>query len=434
VVFFEKNRIRCTSLRMYSVSNKKNKALLYIAYHYPPIIGSSGVHRSLAFTRHLSKSGWQVNVLTTSLKAYVKWDKSLLSLIPHNVTVIRAFALDVARHLSFRGKYFDWMTYPDRWQCWIPFAIISGWLAIRKNHCRVIVSTYPIASAHVIAYVLHRITGVPWVADLRDPMAQVDYPLDIRLKKVFMWIERKMVIHCKKILITAPSAKALYTNRFPESPPELWEILPNGYDGELIDQYIVEKSIVSNRTPLRLLHSGTLYAIERDPNCFFQALSELKAEEPDLKSKLEVWLRATGFDEYHANLLNRYGITDIVTIKPSLAYKDAIRDIQLADALLLMQSDGCNYQIPAKAYEYIRVKNPILALTDPDGDSAELMNKSNVAIIAPLDDVKKIKCAIIELMERCRGNEFVFLADDDIERFSRKYQAIRLDHILSEID
>ena len=56
-------------------ANKDNNSVLYIAFHYPPIIGSSGVHRTLAFTRYLNEHNWDTTVLTSSLKAYEMWSK-----------------------------------------------------------------------------------------------------------------------------------------------------------------------------------------------------------------------------------------------------------------------------------------------------------------------------------------------------------------------
>ena len=41
--------------------------------------------------------------------------------------------------------------------------------------------------------------------------------------------------------------------------------------------------------------------------------------------------------------------------------------------LLLLQASNCNDQVPAKAYEYLRCHRPVLALTDPAGDTAELL-------------------------------------------------------------
>ena len=103
--------MNCEQKREVAVISLKNA--LYIAYHYPPILGSSGVHRTLAFTRHLQEQGWQTSVLTASLKAYERWKLIKISLSPQNINVIRAFARNTAKHLSYKGKYVSWMALPD---------------------------------------------------------------------------------------------------------------------------------------------------------------------------------------------------------------------------------------------------------------------------------------------------------------------------------
>lgn len=430
---YRKQFQQLSSKKFYVTNPKHNHRILYVAYHYPPILGSSGVHRTLAFTRYLSQRGWNVSVLTTRLKAYIQWDASQQELIPEQINVVRAFAWDTARHLSFKGKYLDWMAIPDRWQSWIPFAIWSGWRAIRKQKCQVIVSTYPIASAHIIAYFLHRITGLPWVADLRDPMAQENYPKDQRVKRVFHWIESKIVKHCASIIVTAPGAIALYKNRFPHLPDSIWQILPNGYDGELLDAFLTEPVKSEAKEKIRILHSGVVYPSERDPSHLFQALQALKKAEPDIYAKLDICFRATGSDDYFTTLINEYALADVVHLAPRLPFKEAIKDMQQADVLLLLQASNCNYQIPAKAYEYIRVGKPILALTDPEGDTGAVMASSKVAVISNLDDAKSIQAAIIELVERLQTNDFDYLDEEQVKTFSRNSQAEQLDRLLTSI-
>jgi hypothetical protein len=49
-----------------------------IAYHFPPLAGSSGIQRTLRFVQHLPALGWQPLVLTASRQAYEQrwWAKA----------------------------------------------------------------------------------------------------------------------------------------------------------------------------------------------------------------------------------------------------------------------------------------------------------------------------------------------------------------------
>ena len=46
------------------------KRLLMIAFHFPPMTGTSGVQRTLRFARDLPLFGWQPLVLTANPRAY----------------------------------------------------------------------------------------------------------------------------------------------------------------------------------------------------------------------------------------------------------------------------------------------------------------------------------------------------------------------------
>ena len=86
-----------------------------IAYHFPPLAGSSGIQRTLRFAQHLPALGWQPLVLSADPRAYEKTSLDLLPDVPPDTVVRRAFALDTARHLTIGGRYIGWMARADRW-------------------------------------------------------------------------------------------------------------------------------------------------------------------------------------------------------------------------------------------------------------------------------------------------------------------------------
>ncbi|HSQ81014.1 MAG TPA: glycosyltransferase, partial [Casimicrobiaceae bacterium] len=161
------------------------KRVLMIAYHFPPLAGSSGIQRTLRFVQHLPAFGWEPAVLTADPRAYERTSEDLDAEVPDGVQVERAFALDTARQLSIAGRYPGFLARPDRWMTWQYAAVRSGMKLIRRWRPDVIWSTYPIATAHVIGSVLHRRSGLPWIADFRDPMAQEGYPADPRIWQSF---------------------------------------------------------------------------------------------------------------------------------------------------------------------------------------------------------------------------------------------------------
>src|SRR6185503_2245496 len=102
------------------------RRLLLIAFHFPPIQGSTGVTRTLAFAKYLRDYGWEVAVLTVHPRAYTEVRADNLQTVRPHVMVERASALDAQRHLSIRGRYASFLALPDRWQSWIPAGIARG--------------------------------------------------------------------------------------------------------------------------------------------------------------------------------------------------------------------------------------------------------------------------------------------------------------------
>jgi len=406
---------------------------LIVAYHFPPQAGSSGLLRSLKFCRYLPEFGWMPTVLTINQRGYERTDQSQTAEIPSSVKVIRAFGLDSRRHLSVRGRYLRTTALPDRWVSWVAGAVPAGLYAIRRNKVDVIFTTYPIASAVLIGYILHVLTGKPWILDFRDTMTEEGYPQDPRTRRVYQWIERKAIEHGSHFLFTAPAAIRMYLARYPALRSERCLLLPNGYDeADFTDLWPQAKV----NAPLRLVHSGLIYPWERDPTAFFGALARLKAEDQISAATLSVELRACGHEAEYAPRLKELNITDIVQLLPPLPYRESLQDAANSDCLLLLQAACCDHQIPAKAYEYLRLNKPILALTTQTGDTAALLQQAGGATIVGLEDENAIYQALPEFLRQVRtgGHPLAGSLDSYSRRSQAKQLATCLDQVLHERD
>ena len=127
------------------------KHVLFVAFHYPPEANSSGVLRTLKFSRYLSNYGWRVTVLTINTGAYEVIDETLVEQIPDNVRVIRTNFIDTKRHLSIAGLYPAILAVPDRWVGWYPWAVKAGKQLLRDEKFDLIYSTSPLGTAHLIS-------------------------------------------------------------------------------------------------------------------------------------------------------------------------------------------------------------------------------------------------------------------------------------------
>ena len=386
----------------------------------------------LKFCRYLPQFGWQATVLTASPKAYERTDDALLKQVPADVQVVRAFALDAQRSLSFRGRYFRWMALPDRWASWVPAAVWNGLLLIRKRRADVILTTYPIASSILIGFLLHKLTGKPWVVDFRDSMTEENYPEDGRTRQVYRWIEDKAVRHAIRLVFTAKSTIEMYRKRYPSLSEERCLLIPNGYDEEDFQALGVSSSAVSIQSrAARLLHLGLIYPWERDPRPFFRALAKLKGTQQIRSGELRIELRASGQEDYYQRILHDLDIEDLVFLLPALPYTEGLREAAASDGLLLFQAANCDHQIPAKVYEYLRIGRPMLALTSHTGDTAALLNETGGATIVDIADEQAILEALPRFLNAVRRGEHPAPNPTTVQRYARKNQAGFLAHSLS---
>ncbi|WP_317202248.1 glycosyltransferase [Janthinobacterium sp.] len=410
------------------------RRVLMIAYHFPPMRGSSGVQRTLKFSQYLPQSGWQPLVLSAHRRAYDNPGDDQMADIPAGVPVRRAFALDSGRHLAVRGRYAGFLALPDRWVSWCLGAIPAGLALARRHRPQVIWSTYPIATAHLIGLALHKLTGLPWVADMRDPMTDLDYPSDRLTRRLYLWIERRAVQHCARLVCTTPGALADYARRFPHIPRERFCLIENAYDEE---NFSAAEALAAPAraagAPFVLIHSGVIYPSERDPLPLLEALAELRRRKLLAPASFQLLLRATGHDDYLRALIDERGLADLVTLAPHLPYRAALAEMLAADGLLILQAANCNRQVPAKLYEYLRARRPILALTDAAGDSAATLRKAGIDSIAALDNKEDIMQALLRFLALAARGAAPLASAATIRAHSRQARALELAALLDEV-
>jgi hypothetical protein len=417
------------SMPSFAYGNTMHRVLM-IAYHFPPLAGSSGIQRTLRFVQHLPKFGWEPLVLSADPRAYERTSDDLIGDIPPNTMVRRAFALDTARHLAIGGRYIGAMARPDRWVSWKFAAVREGLRMIREFKPQAIWSTYPIATAHLIGAELQRRSGLPWLADFRDPMAQDGYPADPLTWRSFLAIEQHALRMARFSTFTTPGAARTYRQRYPATAERV-VVLENGYDEETFATAVPagEARQALNPGAITLLHSGIVYPAERDPTQFFAALGRLKAAGAIAPGSLVVRFRAAVHDDLLQSLAARYDIGDLIDCQPPVPYRQALAEMLAADGLLVMQAANCNEQIPAKIYEYLRANRPILALTDPLGDTAATLRQAGATDIARLDsadDISQILPAFLEAICAGRAVLPVRQAVADASREGRTAQLARL--------
>jgi len=224
----------------------------------------------------------------------------------------------------------------------------------------------------------------------------------------------------------------MYAQRYPKRSGKTWNLIENGYEESIFDTLPLASSVSSHR-PLQLVHSGVVYPNERDPRALFDALANLQQAGQLTADTLQIVFRASGSEDYFSQLLQERGIADMVQLKPHLPYREALAEMLTVDGLLILQASNCNHQIPAKLYEYLRARRPILALTDPAGDTAGVLRRAGIETIAPLDSAPAIATALQAFVKHLQVGTAPVANEAEITRSSRGHRTALLAELLEGI-
>ena len=268
------------------------KRALIVSFYWPPS-GGGGVQRWLKFAKLLPGHGWQPIVVTPSNPDVPVHDPTLLDDVTDDIEVwsfpiwepsraLRRLGIggassrlgaDGAAPTSLVGKIVRWvrgnMFVPDARVGWVRPTTRQLLQRLKTEPVDVVVTTGPPHSMHLIGLALKRATGLPWVADFRDPWSTMDYledfGLSARSRATFQRMEREVVAEADCVLVTSPGAlKELGAD------PRKGHVLPNGWDRDDFPDRPQPKH--PNPKPV-LGHFGALYGA-RDPKDLWPALAQ----------------------------------------------------------------------------------------------------------------------------------------------------------------
>ena len=352
-----------------------------MAFHYPPEASSSGVLRTLKYSRYLNDFGWRVTVISPQEDAYEVVDQELVRQIPSTTRVIRTNYLNTKRHLSFRGIHPALFALPDRWVGWLPWGVAAGKDLFRKDPYQLIYSTSPHATAHLIAWRLARATGLRWVSDFRDPWVEdppePGAPAGFVYTRLNTWLERQVIMRSDKVIASTGELRDLLRERYAQQPAEKFQAILNGYDEADFEGLPTPHQTSGNC--MVILHAGSINASFRDPRPLLRALARAAALGTIDLSKIRIRFLGGGAFSESAELrstVSQLKLTEVVEFVGRVPYSEALMALAEADLLLLLQaSPDTTGLVPAKLYEYLRSGKPVLALVHK-GATGEVLRET----------------------------------------------------------
>jgi glycosyltransferase involved in cell wall biosynthesis len=366
------------------------RTLLLVTYHFPPS-AASGSFRLLGFARHLLPRGWRTVVVAPPSMPYESVDEELGRKVPPETAVYPA---------PFpKGNRLTRRFVPD--SIWFPGAWKACRRALAAEKPEAVLTSSPPHAVHVLGRLLKSRYGLPWVVDFRDPWTYGHgRPRQRNWVAHGEAIKEKIVLRAADaIIVNTPRARAALANDLPAFAAKM-HVIPNGYDPE---SFPLEETPRTSPTALSIVHTGEIYA-GRDPRPFFDAL--LGMQLPPGTPPLQVTFLGNSTDPRHdwPKEVQSRGLENVIHFAGRVDYAQALKVMQNADILLLLDGVDRRVGIPAKLYEYFGARRPILALAK-EGDISWALAKSGVCYrLAHPANPAQIRQALTELLSTAADN------------------------------
>lgn len=427
------------------------KRVLVITYYWPPV-GGSGVQRWVKFAKYLPSEGWQPVIYTPSNPDLGSVDESLLSDIPSEAEIIKRRIFEpygIYRKLtgskgqikveanpggggkgSFLKRLSMWVRgnlfMPDPRCLWIRPSVRFLTKYLKEHPVDVIVSTGPPQSMHLIARKVSLATGIPWVADFRDPWTKIFYFKHLMLGK---WAERKHYELEQRVLDDATAVVAvspMVQADFAAMTKTPVCLVTNGYDeSDYTETIVPEKGF-------NVVHTGLLTA-EGNPVELWKVLGKKCREDADFAASFRLTL-AGKTDETVLESIRKAGLGDYLTDLGYIDHNKAVMQQRKASVLILpiREEPETKAILPGKLFEYLAARRPVLGVGTGEGAMAEVLKETGAGQIFDWDDRAGISDYVERLWSAFRSGE-VMTATADIEKYSRRMTTRKMVEIFEQV-
>lgn len=410
------------------------------------------MQRWVKFTKFLPQNGWQPVIYTPENPELIAVDSSLETEIPAEAEIIRRHIVEpyeIYRKLSCRsGKASNGEVNPINSQKKSLFQRISLWIRgnffipdprclwihpsvrflkkyLEDHPVDIIVSTGPPHSMHLIARKLARATGIPWVADFRDPWTKMFYFKHLELSK---WarhrhekLEKQVLDDADAVVAVSPLVQEDF-KKMTETP--VW-LITNGFDEDDFDSAMEELKVSEadfgsdNERNFNIVHTG-LFAADGNPENLWKALAHISGEDSDFAKRLKIRLVGKT-DPQIIDSIKSYGLGHALDNIGYVPHETAVREQCGASLLILPLRKEPEYKatVPGKLLEYLASRRPVLGIGQTDGAMAAILSDAGSGKTFDWDDEEGIEAEVRHWWDLfCKGE----LNDvtGEIDKYSRR--------------
>jgi hypothetical protein len=275
--------------------------------------------------------------------------------------------------------------WPYPWAGWVPFAVARGIALARRERPVAVLSSFPPTASHVAALALHRATGLPWVADFRDPWTWRD-------RHGYNWsadrpgaaaTERAVLRRASALATVGPSLGAELAAQAGREVV----VLPHGIPVEPVE---AERR---GRERLELVHAGTVNEPFADLTPVLRALLRLHEQGKPVR------LTLLGPVEYRPPVLERAESLGLVEAKGNVSREEAQRAAAASDVALLVRKHPSKIWVTTKLWDYLAARTPILVVANPGCDAAAIVRETRSGWTVPYDE-EAVVDALVDAFDR----------------------------------
>ena len=297
---------------------------------------------------------------------------------------------------------------------WAITAYFTAAHIIRKRKPALVYSTGGAYTAHLAGYWLKRRFGLPWIAEIHDPMIFPGLTKSRMRLRFSAWLEGIICKHADVVWWFTEEALARARARHPELGERGHCLIPGSNPPEFA------RAPYQRGNHLVIAHFGSL-AETRNLEIFLQGLRLFLEKNPQAAERIRLHLYGGGIDPVsarairdfpHPAMIEQFGRLETDPKTGESGRDRVLKRMNAADCLLLLHGTVpfCEEYIPSKMYEYLWAQRPILALVWHNSQMEHMLRElGHWAVKA--DDVDAISSAFEELHTRWMRND---LADSGV--------------------
>ena len=310
---------------------------------------------------------------------------------------------------------------------------------LEEHPVDLIVSTGPPQSMHLIGRELAKATGLPWIADFRDPWTKIFYFKHLSMTRATQRWHKKME---KKVLDDATAVVAvspLVQQEFQAMTQTPVELITNGFDE--CDYQWNEKTSQEDRCRMAagspdkdfvITHTG-LFAADGNPTILWEVLAEKCTKDESFRKLLKIKLVGKTDDAILQSISDN-SLTDNLMDLGYQPHSVAVEEQRNASLLILPLRKEPEYKavLPGKLFEYLASWRPVLGIGQPDGAMSMILNTTKTGVVLNWDD----KASISRFIDLCWKNHLagnLTVDDADISQFTRRNLTHRMAQLFDSL-